>query len=55
MKNFRQLAFFYLITLVGLLWGVFLLIDSDWFFPALAMVCLIFGTNVIVLILWFRS
>ena len=55
MKNFRQLVFFYLITLAGLLWAVFLLMDTEWLFPALAMASLIIATNIIVLILWFKS
>jgi hypothetical protein len=55
MKNFRQLVFFYLITLAGLLWAVFLLMDTEWLFPALAMAGLIIATNIIVLILWFKS
>jgi len=55
MMNFRQLVFFYLITLAGLLWAVFLLMDSDWLFPALAMAGLIIATNIIVLVLWFKS
>lgn len=56
MKNLRQLLFFYLITLTGLLWAAFLLMfNSDWFFEGLSLVGLILATNVVVLIIWLRS
>ena len=56
MKNFRQLLFFYLITLTGLLWAAFLLVfNSDWFFEGLSLVGLILATNVVALIIWLRS
>jgi hypothetical protein len=53
--KFRQLVFFYLITLAGLLWATFLLVDSDWFLPGLGLVSLIIAINIIILILWLRS
>jgi hypothetical protein len=56
MKNLRQLIFFYLISLTGLLWAAFLLVfNSDWFFEGITLVSLIFATNIVVLILWLRS
>jgi len=53
--KFRQRVFFYLITLAGLLWSAFLLIDTDWLLPGLGLVSLIIATNIIILILWLRS
>ncbi|WP_292369376.1 hypothetical protein [Methanoregula sp. UBA64] len=53
--KFRQLVFFYLITLAGLLWATFLLVDSDWLLPGLGLVSLIIAINIIILILWLRS
>ncbi|ABS56382.1 hypothetical protein Mboo_1867 [Methanoregula boonei 6A8] len=55
MKNLRQLIFFYLISLTGLLWAAFLLLNSDWFYPGLCMIGMILATNVVVLILWIKS
>jgi len=55
MKNLRQLIFFYLITLAGLLWAAFLLLNTDWVLPGLAMIGLILATNIVVLIIWIKS
>jgi len=55
MKNLRQLIFFYLISLTGMLWAAFLLLNSDWFYPGLCMIGMILATNVVVLILWIKS
>ena len=55
MKNLRQLIFFYLITLAGLLWAAFLHLNTDWVLPGLAMIGLILATNIVVLIIWIKS
>jgi hypothetical protein len=56
MKNLRQMIFFYLISLTGLLWAAFLLVfNSDWFFEGISLVGLIFVINIVVLIIWLRS
>jgi len=55
MKSLRQFVFFFLLSCAGLLWAAFLLFDSNWFWPGLAMIGLIPATNVVVLILWLRS
>jgi hypothetical protein len=55
MKSLRQFVFFFLLSCTGLLWAAFLLFNSSWFLPGIAMIGLIPATNVIVLILWLRS
>jgi hypothetical protein len=55
MKSLRQFVFFFLLSCTGLIWAAFLLFDSSWFLPGIAMIGLIPATNVIVLILWLRS
>jgi len=55
MKNLRQLMLYNLITCAGLIWAVFLLMDTSWFFPGISMVGLLLATNVCMLILWLKS
>jgi hypothetical protein len=55
MKSLRQFVFFFLLSCTGLLWAAFLLFNSSWFWPGLAMIGLIPATNVVMLILWLRS
>jgi ABC-type transport system involved in cytochrome bd biosynthesis fused ATPase/permease subunit len=55
MKSLRQFVFFFLLSCTGLLWAAFLLFNSSWFLPGIAMIGIIPATNVIVLILWLRS
>jgi ABC-type transport system involved in cytochrome bd biosynthesis fused ATPase/permease subunit len=55
MKSLRRFFFFFLLSCTGLLWAAFLLFDSSWFLPGIAMIGLIPATNMIVLILWLRS
>jgi hypothetical protein len=55
MKSLRQFIFFFLLSCTGLLWAAFLLFESSWFWPGLAMIGLIPVANVVVLILWLRS
>ncbi|MFY9750140.1 MAG: hypothetical protein WAK75_04060 [Methanoregula sp.] len=55
MYSLRQFVFFFLLSCTGLLWAAYLLFDSSWFLPGIAMIGLIPAINVVVLILWLRS
>jgi hypothetical protein len=54
MRSLRTLLFFWLISLVGLLWSTFLLAEGVWFWVSLWLVLAIVGSNILVLILRFR-
>jgi hypothetical protein len=53
-RSLRTLLFFWLISLVGLLWATFLLGEGVWFWVSLWLVLAIVGSNLLVLILRFR-
>jgi hypothetical protein len=53
-KSLRTLLFFWLISLVGLLWATFLLAEGVWFWVSVWLVLAIVGSNLLVLILRFR-
>ncbi|MGB8820389.1 MAG: hypothetical protein WCC68_04300, partial [Methanoregula sp.] len=55
MYSLRQFVFFFLLSCTGLLWAAYLLFDSSWFLPGIAMIGLIPAINIVVLILWLRS
>ncbi|NYT05243.1 MAG: hypothetical protein GKC04_02555 [Methanomicrobiales archaeon] len=41
----RQIVFLFLITLAGMLFATFLLLQQGWLFPSLAVFCIIVGVN----------
>jgi len=48
------MLFFWLISLVGLLWSTFLIAEGVWFWVSVWLVLAIVGSNILVLILRFR-
>jgi len=55
MNSILQFVFLFVFSCLGLVWAAYLLINSTWFLPGIAMISLIPATNVITLILWMRS
>jgi hypothetical protein len=53
-SSLRTLLFFWLISLVGLLWATFLLAQGTWFWVSAWLVLAIVGSNMLVLLLRFR-
>ena len=54
LSSLRTLLFFWLISLVGLLWATFLLAQGVWFWVSVWLVLAIVGSNLLVLLLRFR-
>jgi hypothetical protein len=54
MIQFRTLVFLYLISFAGLLWALFLSWVAGYFLEGVMMAGLIFVTNLIVMISYFR-
>jgi len=54
LSSLRTLLFFWLISLVGLLWATFLLAEGVWFWVSVWLVLAIVGSNFLVLLLRFR-
>lgn len=55
MSKFRTLVFLYLITFAGLLWSVFLAWIAGYFLEGAMMAGLIIVTNLISMVMYFRS
>ncbi|MDD1653256.1 MAG: hypothetical protein LUQ64_01785 [Methanomicrobiales archaeon] len=53
-SRIRTWIFFYLISLVGLLWATFLAAMGGWFWVSIWIVLAIVGSNILVLVLRFR-
>lgn len=53
-RSLRMMLFFWLNSLVGLLWATFLIAEGVWFWVSLWLVLAIVGSNILVLILRFR-
>ena len=51
--SLRTWLFFWLISLVGLLWATFLLAQGVWFWVSVWLVLAIVGTNILVLLMRF--
>jgi len=54
LSSLRTLLFFWLISLVGLLWATFLLAQGVWFWVSVWLVLAIVGSNLLILLLRFR-
>jgi len=52
--SLRTWLFFWLISLVGLLWSTFLLAQGIWFWVSVWLVLAIVGTNILVMLMRFR-
>ena len=52
--SLRTWLFFWLISLVGLLWATFLLAQGIWFWVSVWLVLAIVGSNILVMLMRFR-